>query len=63
MRCGLDLGRLSHGFIRYEPTFRIDQVRCKNGVDERRLPQAGWSYMMQVVRGLLENLVQKVFHG
>jgi len=50
VRCGLDLGRLSHGLIRHKPTFRINQVRCENGVDERRLPQAGWSYTMQIVR-------------
>lgn len=57
MRDSLDLGGLSHGFVCYESSFRIYQVRRKDRVDERRLSQSSWpcitklSEVFQILKG------------
>lgn len=41
MRNGLDLRRLADWLVRLEAALGIDQVRGKDGVDERRLAETG----------------------
>lgn len=40
MRDRLNLRRLPDRLVRLKPTLRVDQVRRKDGVDERRLAQS-----------------------
>jgi len=41
MRNSLDLGGRAYGFIWRQAAFRIDEMGCENGVDERRLSESG----------------------
>ena len=38
---GLNLGGLAHGLVRLPATLRVNKVRGKDGVDERRLSKTG----------------------
>ena len=44
MRDGVDLRRLPHGLVSSETSLLVDEVRRKDGVDERRLAQARLTY-------------------
>ena len=39
-----DLGRPSHRLVRVESSLGVDEVRCEEGVDQRRLsePRLAW---------------------
>lgn len=41
MRNSLNLGSLPDWLVGLQTTLRVDKVRRENGVDERRLAQAG----------------------
>jgi hypothetical protein len=43
MRHGLDFGSLSNRLIDGESTLAVDEVCCKDGVDQRRLSETGLS--------------------
>lgn len=44
MRDGLDLGRGPDGLVGCDAALGVDQVRSKDGVDERRFPETGLSW-------------------
>ena len=44
MRRGLNLGGLAHGLVRLPATLRVDEVRRKDGVDERRLSETSLAW-------------------
>ena len=44
MRDRLNLRRLPDRLVRLKPTLRVDQVRRKDGVDERRLSETGLAW-------------------
>jgi hypothetical protein len=48
MRDGLNLCRLSHRLVRREAALRVNQVRRKDSVDERRLSQSSLAFMSTV---------------
>lgn len=44
MRDGVDLSRLPHGLVRIETALGVDEVRRKDGVDERRLSETSLAW-------------------
>lgn len=44
MRHGVDLSRLSNRLLRLESSLGVNQMRSKNSVDQRRLPQTSLTY-------------------
>jgi len=53
VRDGLDIGSLANGLVRRKSALGVNQVRRKDGVDERRLAKTSLTLMNLCVRAMV----------